>query len=83
MRACAPRSPASIGASSRWANFGARIHGFGELYLSLVAYSAEEGMESEINVLFDPAVKRVFAAEDAAAFASRICLEGLCAGKTA
>jgi hypothetical protein len=61
-------------------DFGARIHGFGNLYLSLVAYSAEEGMEPEINVLFDPAVKRVFAAEDAAAFASRICLEGLCSG---
>jgi hypothetical protein len=55
-------------------DFGARIHGFGNLYLSLVAYRAEEGLASEISVLFDPAVKRVFMAEDAAAFASRICM---------
>jgi hypothetical protein len=55
-------------------DFGARIHGMGNLYLSLAFYEAEEGMESEILVLFDPAIKRVFQAEDAAAFASRICL---------
>jgi Domain of unknown function (DUF3786) len=55
-------------------DFGARIHGFGNLYLSLAAYAAEEGIEAEIIVLFDRAIKRVYQAEDAAAFASRICL---------
>ncbi|MFA6506724.1 MAG: DUF3786 domain-containing protein [Treponemataceae bacterium] len=56
-------------------DFGARVHGFGELYLSLVAWSAEEGIAGEISVLFDPAIKRVYEAEDAAVFASRICLK--------
>jgi hypothetical protein len=55
-------------------DFGARVHGFGNLYLSLVVYAAEEWLDAEVNVLFDPAIKRVFQAEDAAAFASRICL---------
>jgi hypothetical protein len=55
-------------------DFGARIHGIGNLSLSLVAYAAEEGIEAEIIVLFDPAIKRVYQAEDAVAFASRICL---------
>lgn len=55
-------------------DFGARVRGMGNLYLTLVAWAAEEGIETEINVLFDPAMKRVFEAEDAAAFASRICL---------
>jgi hypothetical protein len=55
-------------------DFGARVHGMGSLFLSLVLYAAEEGLESEIIVLFDPAMKRAFGAEDAAAFASRICL---------
>jgi hypothetical protein len=55
-------------------DLGARIHAFGNLYLTLVAYAAEEGLEAEVNVLFDPAIKRVFQAEDAAALASRICL---------
>jgi hypothetical protein len=55
-------------------DFGARVHGMGNLYLTLVAWAAEEGIEAEVNVLFDPFLKRVYAAEDAAAFASRICL---------
>jgi hypothetical protein len=55
-------------------DLGARVRGFGGLYLTLVAWAAEEGIEAEVNVLFDPVLKRVYAAEDAAAFASRICL---------
>jgi hypothetical protein len=55
-------------------DFAARVHGMGNLYLTIVAYAAEEGLEAEIIVLFDPAIKRVYRAEDAAAFASRICL---------
>jgi hypothetical protein len=55
-------------------DFAARVHGMGNLFLTLVAYAAEEGLEAEIIVLFDPAIKRVYRAEDAAAFASRICL---------
>jgi hypothetical protein len=55
-------------------DFSARVHGLGNLFLTLVLYRAEEGVPAEILVLFDPAIKRVFQAEDAAAFASRICL---------
>ncbi len=55
-------------------DFSARIHGFGKLYLILVAYAPEEGLEAEFNVLFEGAAARAFGAEDAAAFASRICL---------
>jgi hypothetical protein len=55
-------------------DFGARIHGFGCLYLVLVAHAPEEGLGAEFNLLFEPAARRVYCAEDAAAFASRICL---------
>jgi hypothetical protein len=55
-------------------DFGARVHAMGNLFVTLVYYSAEEGIETEVLVLFDPAIKRVFQAEDAAAVASRICL---------
>jgi len=55
-------------------DFGARVHAMGRLFVSLVYYAAEEGMETDIVVLFDPAMKRIFQAEDAAAVASRICI---------
>ncbi|MGA2546320.1 MAG: DUF3786 domain-containing protein [Rectinemataceae bacterium] len=55
-------------------DFAARVHGMGNLFLTIVAYAAEEGLGAEIIVLFDPVIKRVYRAEDAAAFASRICL---------
>jgi hypothetical protein len=55
-------------------DLGARVHGFGRLHLTLVAWAAEEGIEAEVSVLFDPVLKRIYEAEDAAAFASRICL---------
>jgi hypothetical protein len=63
-------------------DFGARVRGFGNLYLILAAYAPEEspdaelafGLDAEFNVLFEPAARRAFGAEDAAAFASRICL---------
>jgi hypothetical protein len=56
-------------------DFGARVHGFGSLYLIIAAYAPEEGLDAEVNVLFEGAARRAFGAEDAAAFASRICLE--------
>ncbi len=55
-------------------DFGARIHGFGNLWLTLVCYAAEEGIPAEINALFDPVIRQVYQAEDAAVFAGRICL---------
>jgi len=55
-------------------DLAARVHGFGNLYLSLVYNAAAEGFPAELNVLFDRAIKAVYCAEDAAAFASRICL---------
>jgi hypothetical protein len=54
-------------------DLGARVRGFGALDLILIAYAPEEGFEAEVNVLFEPAAKRAFGAEDAAAFAGRIC----------
>lgn len=54
-------------------DFGARVHGFGSLYLILVAYAPEEGLGADFNALFEPAARRAFGAEDAAAFAGRIC----------
>ena len=55
-------------------DFGARVHGFGNLWLTLVCYRSEDGLPAEINALFDPCLKKVFQAEDAAVFASRICI---------
>lgn len=62
-------------------DFGARVHGFGNLYLILAAYAPEApgaagaaGLGADFNVLFESAALRAFGAEDAAAFASRICL---------
>jgi hypothetical protein len=54
-------------------DFGARVHGFGSLYLVLVAYAPDEGLDADFNALFEPAARRAFGAEDAAAFAGRIC----------
>ena len=55
-------------------DFAARILGLGPLYLTLVYDAPEEGFPAEINVLFENAAVHAFGAEDAAAFASRICL---------
>lgn len=55
-------------------DFGARVHAMGNLHLSLAWHAAEEGIEAGILVLFDPAIRPIFQAEDAAAMASRICL---------
>ncbi len=55
-------------------DFSARVRGFGRLYLIIVAYAPEEGLDADFNVLFESAALRAFGAEDAAAFASRICL---------
>lgn len=62
-------------------DFGARVRGFGNLGLILIAYAPEApgavgaaGLDAEFNVLFEAAARRAFGAEDAAAFASRICL---------
>lgn len=55
-------------------DFAIRVHGFGSLYLIIVAYAADEEQDADVNVLFEGAARRAFCAEDAVAFASRICL---------
>jgi len=55
-------------------DLGARLHAFGPLYLTLIYQRGDEEFGPSAEVLFDAAVQRVFAAEDAAVLASRICL---------
>ncbi len=55
-------------------DFGGRIHGIGELYLTLIYYSGDDEFPAEINILFDSCIKRVFETEDIVVTASRICI---------
>jgi uncharacterized 2Fe-2S/4Fe-4S cluster protein (DUF4445 family) len=56
------------------ADFAARIHAFGNLFLTILYNKGDEELPTEINLLFDSTIVRVFNAEDAAVLASRICL---------
>ena len=55
-------------------DFGARIHGLGNLYLTLNYSLGDAEFPPACDVLFSAGVKRVYGADDATAFASRICL---------
>jgi len=55
-------------------DFGARIHGLGNLYLTLIYSRGDDEFPPACDILFSAGVKRVYGAEDAAALASRICL---------
>ncbi len=55
-------------------DLGARIHAFGPLAVTLVYRAGDEEFAAAAEVLFNPAVRSVFAAEDATVLASRLCL---------
>lgn len=55
-------------------DLGARIHGMGHLWITLIYRVGDDEFPAAADVLFDPCMKRVFGAEDAAVMASRICI---------
>jgi hypothetical protein len=55
-------------------NFGARIHAFGKLYVTLVYHLGDDEFPPTADMLFDACIKQVFVAEDVAVLASRICI---------
>ncbi|MFA4945741.1 MAG: DUF3786 domain-containing protein [Lentisphaeria bacterium] len=55
-------------------DFGAKIHGLGNLYLALRYSLGDAEFPPACDLLFSAGVKRAYGADDAAAFASRICL---------
>ena len=55
-------------------DLGARVHGLGHLWITLIYRMGDEEFPAAADVLFDPCIKRVFGAEDAAVMASRICI---------
>jgi len=55
-------------------DFGAKIHGLGNLYLTLIYSRGDDEFPPACEILFSAGVKRAYGADDAAALASRICL---------
>ena len=55
-------------------DFSAKIHGIGRLDAFLIYHCGDEECSPEADVLFDACIKQVYASEDVAVFASRICL---------
>ncbi len=53
---------------------GARIHAIGRLEAFLIYHCGDEESGPSADLLFDACMKQVYAAEDAAVLASRICL---------
>ncbi len=53
---------------------GARIHVIGRLEVFLTYRRGDEEFHPEADLLFDACIKQVYASEDVAAIASRICL---------
>lgn len=55
-------------------DLGARIHGLGNLWITLVYRVGDDEFPASADVLFDSCVKRVYGAEDVTVMAGRICL---------
>jgi hypothetical protein len=55
-------------------DLGARVHGIGKMYVTLVYHRGDDEFPPEADVLFDACIKQVFVAEDVAVLASRICI---------
>lgn len=55
-------------------DFGAKIQSFGPFEITLIYHLGDDEFPVDAEVLFDSSFKRVFAAEDAAVIASRICI---------
>ncbi|MCK5801254.1 MAG: DUF3786 domain-containing protein [Lentisphaeria bacterium] len=60
--------PAALG------DFGARIHAYGNLHVTLVYHLGDDEFPAEAKILFDTSAKRVLDAEEAAVLAGRICI---------
>jgi hypothetical protein len=56
-------------------DLGAQIRAIGKLDMTLVYHRGDEEFLPTADLLFDACIKQVFAAEDVAVLASRICLE--------
>ncbi len=56
-------------------DFAAKIHAFGNLYITVVYHCADDEFPASFDVFFDKCVKRAFTeTEDAVVMASRICI---------
>ena len=56
-------------------DFGAKIHAFGNVFLTLVYHHGDEEFPAEFSVFFDSSINRAFNnTEDSAVLASRICI---------
>ena len=55
-------------------DFSARIHVFGDIYVTLVYHLGDEEFPAEADVLFDSSIKHLFVTEDPAVIAGRICI---------
>ena len=55
-------------------DFGARIHVFGKLYVTLLYRLGDEEFPPDAELLFDASIKHVLSTEDAAVLAGRVCL---------
>lgn len=55
-------------------DLAARIHVIGRIEVTLVYHLGDDAAPPTADILFDSCIRRVFATEDAAAIASRICL---------
>jgi hypothetical protein len=55
-------------------DLGARIHGLGNLYVTLIYRQGDEEFDPSVDVLFDSCIRHAYNAEDAAYLASRVCL---------
>lgn len=55
-------------------DFAARIHAFGNVYVTLVYHLGDEEFPPDAELLFDASIKHLFVTEDVAVIASRICI---------
>lgn len=55
-------------------DFSAKIHVFGNVYVTLVYYLGDEEFPPDAELLFDSSIKHLFVTEDVAVIASRICI---------
>ena len=55
-------------------DFSARVHVFGDIYVTLVYHLGDEEFPANAELLLDSSIKHLFVTEDAAVIAGRICI---------